>query len=260
VLRDRVPDRRLDVNRRDDRLRDRSRVHGRAVQVADAVSRHAAVEAARAARVRDRLAEVRRLHADLRAPEPERARAQVPAGRRVQPVLSAAVVARRLDPRDDARRPRRREADGCTRGRAPYASRADRDAGSRHRRLEIGGHGPRIVPETGRMVEECGARGELVQGPDIDRFERVFAASIGLNDAVATSFGRMAFSYILRAFHFPPAAEVIVPALTCWGIPEMIRVGGLTPVPADVDPRTCHLDPLAVGGAVTDVTVALVPT
>jgi perosamine synthetase len=121
-------------------------------------------------------------------------------------------------------------------------------------------YGPRIVPETSRIVKECRARGEMIQGPDINRFQHVFASAIGLPSAVATSYGRMAFYYILKAFNFPPGAEVIVPALTFWVIPEMVRVAGLTPVAADVDPRTFNLDASAFERAITDRTVAVVPT
>ena len=44
---------------------------------------------------------------------------------------------------------------------------------------------------------------------------------------------------------------MIVPALTFWVVPEMVRVAGLTPVFADVDPRTFNLDPAAFERAVT---------
>ena len=54
--------------------------------------------------------------------------------------------------------------------------------------------------------------------------------------------------------------EVIFPALTFWVVPEMVRVAGLTPVFADVDPRTFNLDPAAFERAITDRTVAVVPT
>ncbi len=121
-------------------------------------------------------------------------------------------------------------------------------------------YGPRIIPETRTIVEDCRARGELIQGPDIARFEQAFARRLGVDDAVAASYGRMAFFYILKALDFPTGAEVIVPALTFWVVPEMVRVAGLTPVPADVDPRTFNLDPAAFERAITPRTVAVVPT
>lgn len=121
-------------------------------------------------------------------------------------------------------------------------------------------YGPRTIPETDAIVAHCRRRGRLIEGPDIARFERALADRLGVADAVTTSYGRMAFYYILAAFGFAPGAEVIVPALTFWVIPEMVRVAGLTPVPADVDPRTFNLDPRAFERAITDRTVAVVPT
>jgi perosamine synthetase len=121
-------------------------------------------------------------------------------------------------------------------------------------------YGPRTIPETDAIVAECRRAGTLIQGPDIARFERAFADRLGVRDAVTASYGRMAFYYILKAFGFPAGAEVIVPALTFWVVPEMVRVAGLTPVPADVNPRTFNLDPRAFERAITDRTVAVVPT
>ena len=121
-------------------------------------------------------------------------------------------------------------------------------------------YGPRLIPETAAIIDACRAAGELIEGPDIARFERAFAAELGVEDAVAASYGRMAFYYTLKAFDFPPGSEVIVPALTFWVVPEMVRLAGLTPVPADIDPRTFNLDPSAFQRAITDRTVAVVPT
>lgn len=121
-------------------------------------------------------------------------------------------------------------------------------------------HGSGDVPETQRIVDGCRARGETIQGPDIHRFEDAFGSAMDMPSAVATSSGRMAFAYILKAFNFPPGSEVILPALTFWAIPEMVRVAGLKPVAADVDPRTFTLDPAAFERAITDRTVAVVPT
>ncbi|HVD93175.1 MAG TPA: DegT/DnrJ/EryC1/StrS aminotransferase family protein [Vicinamibacterales bacterium] len=121
-------------------------------------------------------------------------------------------------------------------------------------------YGPRLIPETTAIVKGCRARGELIEGPDIARFERAFASQLGVEDAVAASYGRMAFYYTLKALDFPAGSEVIVPALTFWVVPEMVRLAGLTPVAADVDPRTFNLDPSACERAITDRTVAVVPT
>ena len=63
-------------------------------------------------------------------------------------------------------------------------------------------YGPRIVPETRKIVDECRARGETIEGPEIARFEQAFAHRLGAGGAVAASYGRMAFFYILKAFDY----------------------------------------------------------
>ena len=121
-------------------------------------------------------------------------------------------------------------------------------------------YGPRVLPETGAIVRRCRERGELIKGPAIRQFEQAFAAKLGVDDAVSASYGRVAFYYLLEALELPKGGEVILPALTFWVVPEMVRVAGLTPVFADVDPQTFNLDPAAFERAITDRTVAVVPT
>jgi perosamine synthetase len=121
-------------------------------------------------------------------------------------------------------------------------------------------YGPRVVAETDAIVRRCRERGELIEGPDVGAFERACAERIGVGESVTASYGRMAFYYILNALELRPGGEVIVPALTFWVVPEMIRVAGLTPVFADVDPRTFNLDPSSFERAITPRTVAVVPT
>jgi len=121
-------------------------------------------------------------------------------------------------------------------------------------------YGPRVLPDTGVIVRRCRERGELIQGPAIRPFEQAFASRLGVADAVTASYGRVAFYYLLKALGLPEGGEVILPALTFWVVPEMVRVAGLTPVFADVDPRTFNLDPAAFERAITARTVAVVPT
>jgi perosamine synthetase len=121
-------------------------------------------------------------------------------------------------------------------------------------------YGPRVLPDTRAIIRRCRERSELIQGPAIRQFERAFADRVGVSDAVTASYGRVAFYYLLKALNLPQGGEVILPALTFWVVPEMVRVAGLTPVFADVDPYTFNLDPAAFERAITERTVAVVPT
>jgi perosamine synthetase len=121
-------------------------------------------------------------------------------------------------------------------------------------------YGPRVLPGTPEIIASCRARGELIQGPSIPLFERAIAARLGVHAGVTTSYGRIAYFYLLKALRLPAGGEVILPSLTFWVIPEMTRVAGLTPVFVDVDPRTFNIDPAAIEAAITERTVAIVPT
>src|SRR5205085_3350815 len=99
-----------------------------------------------------------------------------------------------------------------------------------------------------------------VEGPAVAEFEERFADYHGTAHAVAASFGRMAFYYILRALDLPEGSEIIFPALTFWVVPEMARRAGLRPVFVDVDPTTFNLDPSKIEAAISERTRAVVPT
>ena len=122
--------------------------------------------------------------------------------------------------------------------------------------------GTRVVPDMPRIIEDCRARKQLVQGPHVEAFEQEFARLLGSGHVrtCSTEYGRMALYFILQAMHLPPGSEVVVPALTFWVVPEIVRVAGLIPVFADVDPVTFTLSPKAVERAITPNTRAVLPT
>ena len=124
----------------------------------------------------------------------------------------------------------------------------------------IARYGVRSVPGDEREVVAAFRRGEAVEGPAVAEFEGRFAAYHYMDAAVAASYGRMAFYYILRALDLPPGSEVIFPALTFWVVPEIARRAGLRPVFVDVDPATFNLDPSKIEAAITERTRAVVPT
>ena len=126
----------------------------------------------------------------------------------------------------------------------------------------ISRYGARVLPNTEQIVAGCKARGELIQGPQIREFEAAFARRAGMDPAcaVAASYGRMAFYYILKALDLPAGSEIIVPALTFWVIPALAKVAGLKVVFADIDPETFTLSPAALERAITPATRAVVPT
>ncbi len=124
----------------------------------------------------------------------------------------------------------------------------------------ISRYGPRVIPNTMQLFEELERKGQLIDGPHIAEFEKAFAARLGGVSVTSTSYGRVAFYYILKALDFPPGSEIVFPALTFWVMPEIARVSGLTPVFADVDPVSFNITADALERVITPRTVAVVPT
>ena len=126
----------------------------------------------------------------------------------------------------------------------------------------IGRFGTRVPPRLQEIIQDCRARGQLVQGPHIEAFENAFARMLGSGHVrtCSTEYGRMALYFILKALDLPAGSEVVVPALTFWVVPEIVRVAGLTPVFADIDPGTFTLSPDAFERALTPRTSAVIPT
>jgi len=124
----------------------------------------------------------------------------------------------------------------------------------------ISRYGARVIPNTQQLAADLQRRGQLVLGPHIARFEHAVACRLGVDEVVTTSYGRMAFHYLLTSLNLPPGSEAIFPSLTFWVVPEIARVSGVTPVFADVDPTTFTLSPRAFEQAITERTRVVVPT
>jgi dTDP-4-amino-4,6-dideoxygalactose transaminase len=124
----------------------------------------------------------------------------------------------------------------------------------------IARYGVRSVPGEEKEIVAAFRRGEAVEGPAISEFEERFAAYHYMDHAIAASYGRMAFYYILRALNLPEGSEIIFPALTFWVVPEIARQAGFKPVFVDVDPFTFNLEPKHIATAITEHTRVIVPT
>ncbi len=103
------------------------------------------------------------------------------------------------------------------------------------------------------------ASGWLTQGPEVQEFERAFAARVGAADAVATTSCTTALQLSLYVSGVGPGDEVIVPSLSFIATANAVWQCGATPVFADIDPATCNLDPANVERALTPRTKAVMP-
>ena len=100
--------------------------------------------------------------------------------------------------------------------------------------------------------------GRFILGPEVEAFERDFAAYLEAPHAVGVANGTEAITIALRAMGVGPGDEVVVPSFTFYASAEAIPPTGATPVFCDVDPETFLVTPETVRAALSPRTKAVV--
>jgi len=93
-------------------------------------------------------------------------------------------------------------------------------------------------------------------GPMVQEFERRIASQLGVKHCVAMCNGTIALEIAIRALKLE--GEVIIPSWTFVATAHALDWQGLTPVFADIDPRTHNLDPAAVRRMITPRTSGII--
>src|SRR5438874_2877342 len=97
-----------------------------------------------------------------------------------------------------------------------------------------------------------------ILGPEVEAFEREFAAYCGAAHAVGVANGTEAITIALRALGVGPGDEVIVPSFSFYASAEAIPPTGATPVFCDIDPNTFCTTAAAVAAVATPRTKAVI--
>ncbi len=122
---------------------------------------------------------------------------------------------------------------------------------------------PLAQPEIGAREEELVLdvlrSGRLSLGPMGERFEREFAAWLGVEDAVAVSSGTTALHLGVRMLGWGAGDEVLTSPFSFVASANCLLYEGAKPVFCDVDPVTLNLDPEAAADAVGERTAGILP-
>ena len=92
--------------------------------------------------------------------------------------------------------------------------------------------------------------GRFILGPEVEGFEREFAAYLGARHAVGVANGTDAITLALRAMGVGAGDEVVVPSFTFYASAEAIPPTA-RPVFCDVDPETFCVTADSVRAALT---------
>jgi perosamine synthetase len=122
---------------------------------------------------------------------------------------------------------------------------------------------PLAQPDLGAREEELVLEvlrsGRLSLGPMGERFEREFAAWLGVDDAVMVSSGTTALHLGVRALGWGEGDEVITSPFSFVASANCLLYEGARPVFVDVEEETLDIDPAAATDAVGDRTAGLLP-
>jgi dTDP-3-amino-3,4,6-trideoxy-alpha-D-glucose transaminase len=100
--------------------------------------------------------------------------------------------------------------------------------------------------------------GRFILGPEVEAFEREFAAYTGTGHAVGVANGTDALTIALHALGVGPGDDVVVPSFTFFATAEAVAPTGARPVFCDVDVETACVTAETVRAALTPRTKAVV--
>ncbi|CAN5403447.1 DegT/DnrJ/EryC1/StrS family aminotransferase [soil metagenome] len=118
---------------------------------------------------------------------------------------------------------------------------------------------PELGPREEELVIEVLRSRRLSLGPVQERFEREFAAWVGVDDAVAVSSGTAALHLGVRMLGWGEGDEVLTTPFSFVASANCLLYTGATPIFCDIDPVTLNLDPTLAREAVGERTAGLLP-
>jgi len=118
---------------------------------------------------------------------------------------------------------------------------------------------PEIGSREEELVLEVLRSGQLSLGSMGERFEREFAAWLGVEDAVMTSSGTTALHLGVRMLGWGEGDEVVTSPFSFVASANCLLYEGAKPVFVDVEEQTLDLDPAAAAAALGERTAGLLP-
>ncbi len=109
---------------------------------------------------------------------------------------------------------------------------------------------PLLGLEEEQAVTRVLRSGWLMQGPEVEAFERELAAYVGAEHACAVSSGTAALHLALLAVGVSPGDEVVTVSHSFIATANAIRLCGATPVFVDIERATLDIDPRLVEVAI----------
>ncbi len=108
-------------------------------------------------------------------------------------------------------------------------------------------------------VQEVMDACQFINGPQVEKLERMLAHFVDVEYAVGFSSGTDSLRAVLMAWEVGPGDEVITTPFSFIATAEVIAILGAVPVFVDVEPDTLNLDPAKLKKAIRKRTRAIMP-
>jgi dTDP-4-amino-4,6-dideoxygalactose transaminase len=125
--------------------------------------------------------------------------------------------------------------------------------------LDLAGQHAPLRPAIDAAVKGVLDSGQYILGPEVEAFEREFAACCGGGHGIAVNSGTSALHLALLGAGIGPGDEVITTPFTFVATASAICNAGARPVFVDIDPASFTIDPAQIAAAITPRTRAIIP-
>jgi len=115
-----------------------------------------------------------------------------------------------------------------------------------------------IKEEVDSAIKEVLQKSSFVLGPEVENFEKEFAAFCGTRFSFGVASGTDALALSLRALDIGDGDEVILPANTFIATAFAVSYCGAKPVFVDVDAKSFNIDPQKIKEKITTKTKAII--
>ena len=116
-----------------------------------------------------------------------------------------------------------------------------------------------IKPDIDSAIADVIAESAFIRGPQVEKFERAWAATLGVKHCVSCGNGTDALYVAMRGLGVKPGDEVITTAHSWIATSETITQAGGRVVFCDTDRETFTIDPTRIEEKITPRTVGIIP-
>jgi UDP-2-acetamido-2-deoxy-ribo-hexuluronate aminotransferase len=125
--------------------------------------------------------------------------------------------------------------------------------------VDLKGQYTKIKAEVDLAIHEVLDSTAFINGKAVARFSGGLSEYLGIDHVIPCANGTDALQIALMGLGLEPGDEVITPSFTFIATTEVVALLRLTPVFADVDPKTFCMDPASLEKLITEKTRAIVP-